>query len=584
MLCVGADQVLIRWGVINEDAYICRLAEHLQVQTETFSDVRREDCVLPDQELPKAAEAGIVPLRRQGGLVWAIAPRGFSARQLSRLTATYPELRSRLRLTTAAHLHGYLTKHAGFALADCAAGGLGRQHPALSARASIATPARRQRWMALDAGLLATLALWPAATIDVFNSVLAVWFLAFAVLRLASSIVPRRPVASVPRIPDGDLPVYSVVAALYREATSIAPLMLAIDALDYPREKLDVILVLEADDWQTRAAVAGLGANPHVQVLIAPVIAPKTKPKALNAALPFARGSFLAVFDAEDVPEPGQLRAALDAFRHAGPDVACAQATLCIDNLTHSWLSRMFAAEYAGQFEVLLPGMVALGMPLPLGGSSNHFRTSVLRQVGGWDAWNVTEDADLGFRLARFGYRSVTIAAATSEEAPIRFGAWLRQRSRWMKGWMQTWAVHMRRPQRLWREAGTRGFLALNIVVGGNILTALAIPVLGGDILLRLLMSGSAPSMGGMSAPLHVVAIAAGLASTVVIGMIGLTRQGRLRSGWILLLTPIYWICLSIATWRALWQLWRNPYFWEKTEHGLAKRAPVAGARSSVQR
>jgi cellulose synthase/poly-beta-1,6-N-acetylglucosamine synthase-like glycosyltransferase len=146
---------------------------------------------------------------------------------------------------------------------------------------------------------------------------------------------------------------------------------------------------------------------PHMQVLIAPATGPTTKPKALNCALPFARGSFVAVFDAEDRPDPGQLRAALDAFRSHDDDVACAQASLCIHNFEESWLSQMFAAEYAGQFDVFLPGLAAMRMPLPLGGSSNHFRTSILREVGGWDAWNVTEDADLGFRLARFGYRSV---------------------------------------------------------------------------------------------------------------------------------------------------------------------------------
>jgi cellulose synthase/poly-beta-1,6-N-acetylglucosamine synthase-like glycosyltransferase len=190
------------------------------------------------------------------------------------------------------------------------------------------------------------------------------------------------------------------------------------------------------------------------------------------------RGSFLTVFDAEDDPAPGQLRAALEhvspaqrrcrlrsgwaAFRQSDAQPAVAHG----------------GVEYAGLFAVFLPGLVALGMPLPLGGTSNHFRTDTLRRIGGWDAYNVTEDADLGIRLARLGYRSVTIHSVTLEEAPIAFGAWLRQRSRWMKGWMQTWAVHMRDPRKLWHEAGARGFLALNIVFGGNILTSLAFTVL----------------------------------------------------------------------------------------------------------
>jgi len=217
-------------------------------------------------------------------------------------------------------------------------------------------------------------------------------------------------------------------------------------------------------------------------------------------------------------------------------------------------------------------------MPLPLGGSSNHFRTAVLREVGGWDAWNVTEDADLGFRLARFGYRSVTFDSTTSEEAPIEFKAWLGQRSRWMKGWMQTWSVHMREPRRLWRQAGPRGFFTLNIIVGGNVLTALAYPVLVIELATYLLTNVSGSTSGsfftGSLAPLHIATITVGFASTVLIGLMGLARRGRLRSGWVLALTPVYWACLSIAAWRALWQLWRDPYRWEKTEHGLTQSRP----------
>jgi glycosyltransferase XagB len=235
----------------------------------------------------------------------------------------------------------------------------------------------------------------------------------------------------------------------------------------------------------------------------------------------------------------------------------------------------MFAVEYAGQFDVFLPGLAAMQMPLPLGGSSNHFRTSILREVGGWDAWNVTEDADLGFRLARFGYRSVTFDSTTLEEAPIRFGAWLGQRSRWMKGWMQTWSVHMRRPRRLWREAGPGGLLTLNLIVGGNVLTALAYPVLLAEIVAHLLIKGAGGTpawfFSGWLAPLHVATIAAGLLSTLIIGLMGLYRRGRLHLGWVLAATPFYWGFLSIAAWRALWQFWADPYRWEKTEHGVTQ-------------
>ena len=207
---------------------------------------------------------------------------------------------------------------------------------------------------------------------------------------------------------------------------------------DYPREKLDIVIALEADDRDTRAAIEKRKGCLPVTLVTVPVSHPRTKPKALNAALPFARGSFTVIYDAEDRPEPDQLRRALQAFGAGGNRLACVQAKLCIDNTGDGWLARMFTAEYAGQFDVFLPGLAAMRLPLPLGGSSNHFRTATLRAIGGWDAYNVTEDADLGMRLSRFGHRTAVIASTTYEEAPARLGAWLRQRTRWFKGWMQT--------------------------------------------------------------------------------------------------------------------------------------------------
>ena len=206
---------------------------------------------------------------------------------------------------------------------------------------------------------------------------------------------------------------------------------------NYPLEKLDIKLVLEPDDHVTREAIAKLQLGPPFEVLLAPDHGPRTKPKALNAALPFVRGTFVAVFDAEDQPEPDQLRLALEAFVANDERLACVQARLTIDNTADSWLTRLFTAEYAGLFDVFLPGLATWRLPLPLGGSSNHFRVSVLREVGAWDPYNVTEDADLGMRLARFGYRTAVIPSTTYEEAPARLGPWLRQRTRWFKGWMR---------------------------------------------------------------------------------------------------------------------------------------------------
>jgi cellulose synthase/poly-beta-1,6-N-acetylglucosamine synthase-like glycosyltransferase len=582
-LGIGADRVLIQWGAIDEEAYLRRLAFHTGFATENFAGIDRGDTPLRDHQIAHAASLGLIPLRQHGRLVWTLAPRHLAARTLCRLAAERPDLTERIRLASTSCLDQFLLHQANGVLGRAAADGLSRRFPQLSA-APVAIEDPRSRghlqYIKGPCGIAALMLLPPILALDAWSAVLALWFLAFIALRFWGSFMPRHQSPKLPRLPDDRLPVYTVIAALYREAKLVAPLMQAIDGFDYPREKLNVILAIEPNDLATRAAIARLGPMPHVQVLIAPATGPQTKPKALNCALPFARGSFTAVFDAEDRPDPGQLRAALDAFRSHGADVACAQASLCIHNIADSWLSRMFAAEYAGQFDVFLPGLAALRMPLPLGGSSNHFRTAVLREVGGWDAWNVTEDADLGFRLARFGYRSVTFDSTTNEEAPIRFKAWLGQRSRWMKGWMQTWSVHMRKPQRLWREAGPRGFLTLNIIVGGNVLTALAYPILVGELLAYLVakVAGGAPGwfFSGSLAPLHVATIAAGCLSTVAIGLMGLARRGHLRSGWVLAATPLYWGCLSVAAWRALWQLWVDPYRWEKTEHGLTRQQSTA--------
>jgi len=594
-LGTGADHVLIRWGAITEEEYLAKLSAHSGIPLEDPEEMARSQILLPESQIPCAATHGLLPLSYAGQQRFVISPRNLTARELSRLAATSPAAARTFRLISAARLQRFLITHAGATLAHAAAEGLRERRPTMSAApASAPAPAWRQWGRRLGGGAAlagALLLLRPSTLFDIAAGLLACWFLSFSALRLAGAITSPRENGSAPRRPDRDLPLYTIVAALYREASSVAPLLQAIDALDYPKDKLDIILVTEADDDATRAAIARCGPPPWTRVLTAPAIGPKTKPKALNWALPFARGSFITIFDAEDRPEPGQLRDALDAFQRHGDRTACVQARLSIDNPDEGWLASMFAVEYAGQFSVFLPGLARLRMPLPLGGSSNHFRADVLRQVGGWDAYNVTEDADLGFRLARFGYRTATFASTTQEEAPARFGNWLRQRSRWMKGWMQTWRVHMRAPRRLWQDIGWRGVASLNLLVGGNILTALAAPV--------LVLGVAAEASGVMNArhgfhvadgpmmKLHAASLLAGYASTIIIGLIGLIRCRRLDLAWVLLLTPLYWLLLSLAAWRALGQLLTNPYHWEKTEHGLSRcrgaRTPPSGIAPPLQ-
>ena len=350
-----------------------------------------------------------------------------------------------------------------------------------------------------------------------------------------------------------------------------------------------MIIAVEADDRETRAAIAARNNRMPITVIPVPARGPRTKPKALNVALPFARGTFTVIYDAEDRPEPNQLRCALQAFRAGGNDLACVQARLCIDNGADSWLAQLFTAEYAGQFDVFLPGLAALHLPLPLGGSSNHFYTATLREAGGWDAYNVTEDADLGMRLARFGRRTGVIESTTYEEAPAHLGLWLRQRTRWFKGWMQTWLVHMRQPARLLRDLGLPGFLTFQLIVGGNALAALVHPLFMAALIASV--ASGAPMWRGDSSTVVVLAavygavVIIGYLTSAFLGWLGLLRRGLSDTAWVLVLTPVHWLLLSLAAWRALYQLTSAPYLWEKTEHGLAKSSRLAArmARSLTE-
>lgn len=236
---------------------------------------------------------------------------------------------------------------------------------------------------------------------------------------------------------------------------------------------------------------------------------------------------------------------------------------------------RLFTAEYAGLFDVFLPGLAAWRLPLPLGGSSNHFRTAVLRDVGAWDPYNVTEDADLGMRLARFGYRTAVIQSTTYEEAPARLRPWLKQRTRWLKGWMQTWLVHMRAPRRLKRELGWVGFAVFQLLVGGTVLAGLVHSLFVAELLWEL-AAGAGDPAALAAVGLHAIALVLGYAVSIVLGLLGLFRRGLLGCAFALALIPIYLVLLSIAAWRALFQLLRDPYRWEKTEHGLAKSSRLA--------
>ena len=300
---------------------------------------------------------------------------------------------------------------------------------------------------------------------------------------------------------------------------------------------------------------------------------PRTKPRACNYAMPFALGEFTVIFDAEDRPEPDQLRKAVAAFRAASGNVACLQARLNFYNANENWLTRMFALDYALWFDYLLPGLDRLNIPMPLGGTSNHFRTAALRAIHCWDPYNVTEDADLGIRLARVGLRVRTLDSTTFEEATNSLGNWLRQRSRWLKGYMQTWLVHMRSPLALLRNAGFGGFVGFQLFVGGTFLSALINPVLWAIFVASKVFGVfifSAP-LSGAATHISVFSLVAGNSLFTYLAMLGPFRRGWLELTPYGLTAPIYWLLISCAGARALWQLIVRPWHWDKTVHGLSK-------------
>ncbi len=577
---MGADRVLVCADAITEEAYLTALATSLGTSYESLEGVSRAHCPLDDNQLIQAAAAGLLPLRQGGEIIWVIAPRCQTTRRLTNPHQQWPDWLYPFRLTSSERLSRFVARYTQKALGQRAAEGLSQDRPLLS---NSPQPYGLRNIAAAISALVAApvLVLVPAATFAAFTALLCTVFLASAVLRLSSALYTQQPRKRSTGIRDDQLPIYTIICALYREANVVGDLVAAIRSLDYPIEKLDVKFVVEVDDDETRRALAELDLGPPFEIITAPSIGPRTKPKALNVVLPLARGLYTAIYDAEDVPEPDQLRRAVEAFMASDDALACLQASLTIDNTADNWLVRMFTANYAGQFDVLLPGLAALRLPFPLGGSSNHFRTTALRQAGGWDPYNVTEDADLGIRLCRLGYRTAALPSATYEEAPARFLAWLKQRTRWYKGWMQTWRVHSRRPLRLMRELGPAGTIAFQLFLACNVLSALVHPFFMAALCYSLMAQPPLHAIGILvqNTPVFTTALIAGYASTIALDLVGLHRRGLLAHAWVLILTPLHWFLLSFAAWRALLQLLYDPQLWEKTEHGLAKNSRVAASR-----
>ncbi|MCR5735020.1 MAG: glycosyltransferase [Lachnospiraceae bacterium] len=384
-------------------------------------------------------------------------------------------------------------------------------------------------------------------------------------------------------IDEQKLPIYTILIPVYRETEVIHHLIERIEKMDYPKYKLDVRILMEEDDTEMVEAVKKMNLPHYFIPVIVPYSHPKTKPKACNYGLIGCKGDYVVIYDAEDRPEHDQLKKAYLAFERLPEDYVCVQAKLNYFNSTENWLTKLFTQEYSMWFELLLVGIMQLNIPIPLGGTSNHFKTSFLKKVGGWDPFNVTEDADLGIRLYKHKCRTAVIDSRTWEEANCNLANWIRQRSRWIKGYMQTFFVHMRHPVQFFRQIGGKGMVGYLAMIFGTPFLPLINPIFWAMLVIWIVFK-----------PYWIQSLFPGLmyyvaASQLVVGNFMFVYMNMVGTYFVIrdcalknqhpfsysmiryaLLTPLYWVFMSIAAYKALFQLIVKPSYWEKTNHGLS--------------
>lgn len=371
-----------------------------------------------------------------------------------------------------------------------------------------------------------------------------------------------------------DWPSYTIFCPLYKEWAVIPQFVNAMNNLDYSKDKLQILLLLEADDQETITKVRSFNLPYYFKTLIVPHSYPKTKPKACNFGLKFATGEYSVVYDAEDVPDQDQLKKVVLAFEKAGNSITCIQAKLNFYNPKQNVLTRVFTGEYSLWFDLILPGLQSLSAPIPLGGTSNHFRTQDLKNLQGWDAFNVTEDCDLGIRLAKMGSLTAIVNSQTMEEANSSIKNWFPQRTRWIKGYIQTYLVHTRSPKEFIKGAGFGKFMMFQLVVGGKILSMFINPLMWITTAVYFIFR---PVLGQLIESFFLMPIFYMAVFSLVFGnfiylynyMIGCIKREHFELIKYSYLVPFYWIGMSIAAWMALVKIIYKPHYWAKTPHGL---------------
>lgn len=511
----------------------------------------------------QALRSGLLPWRvlGQDTVILVSNPQRLAA-ETPRLTALYgPHLRP--IPCPRAQIEAALLAHAGPAIALAAE----TRRPKADSCRSLTARRVAVPLLAIAASLVLLALLHPRLLMSLLLLLSVAVMIALTALKITASLAaPRHP---APPPPARDLPSISILIALYGEATIAPRLIRRLSVLDYPHDKLEVLILVEDDDLPTRAALDATALPPWLRVVALPQGTVRTKPRALNIGLDACTGSIIGVYDAEDAPAADQLRKVAAAFAVAPLHTACLQGMLDFYNPTTNWLARCFTIEYATWFRLILPGLAALGLPIPLGGTTLFIRRAALEQVGGWDAHNVTEDADLGIRLARHGYLTQVLHSTTGEEANCRTLPWIKQRSRWTKGYLMTWLVHMRHPVALWRDLGPRGFAGVQVLLLGSLLQPILAPVLWTlwafalGLPHPLSLNLSPPLVGGM------IGVFLGAESvTITLALVAIHRAGH-PGLWLWILTlAAYFPLASFAAAKALAEAVTRPFHWDKTQHG----------------
>jgi len=455
--------------------------------------------------------------------------------------------------------------------------GLSDREPLVSAK-RILTDRQRRLGVGLIVLIVIGCAIDLVATLSALVCIITLFYVGAIIYRLALFRASNQPSTTevvsdeeARAVPYDQLPIYTVMIPAYREPEVINELIQRVTQFEYPPDRLDVKLLIEADDVETITAINESMPGDQFELVLVPAAEPRTKPKALNYGLTLARGELVAIYDAEDEPEPLQLRRAVVAMRRLGPDVACVQAKLDYHNPMQNLITKWFTIEYSLWFSFFLPGLASMNAPIPLGGTSNHFRRVALQALGAWDPYNVTEDADLGIRMFREGYTVRVLESSTFEEANSDFVNWMKQRSRWLKGYLQTFAVHLRQPRELKRELGWKGMMHFVMFVGGTPILAIVNPIFW---LMTILWFVAHPVFIQelFPAPVYYLGLVSWAFGNFLLVYVTVMSCRVGKRGELLipaLLVPLYWVMMSMAAVKALSQLVGAPNFWEKTVHGL---------------